>query len=510
MVGAVQGKETVLKEIQTAVRHMAVYGLGGILVKALGFFMLPFYTHYLSPADYGILEILELSISVFGLVLNMGLTPAFLRCYATAPDDAEKRRVVSTGCLFGFGTGVVFFLAGAGFVPAATRLLFGPSVPATYLLLSFASLILGYMANLPRTYLRALEASGTYTAVDTIYVLLLLALNVFFIAGLKLGVAGMLWSSLIAAGLQFAVLFPWALSRAGIGFQWPHLKKMLGLGLPLVFANLSLFVLNFSDRFFLQHLQSLDAVGVYAVGYKFGYMLNYLVVQPFFVMWQSRMFAIHAQPEHPKIFRQMFSMYAMGMIYVGLAMALFSAEVVGVMVEPKFLASRDVIPVVALAYVFYGLSYYAQLGMFLTDKTRNIGLIGIAAAAVNLALNYSLIVRYGMMGAAWATVLSFAFMAGVNYVFSQRALRMPLGLGRVGIGVVFAVGLYVLSQWLMPQRGGAAILSKLLLLTAFPVVAWKSGMLAPSAAATVTSAGAAAADAIGRTYRGWSRRAVNQ
>ena len=53
MVGAVQGKETVLKEIQTAVRHMAVYGIGGILVKALGFFMLPFYTHYLSPGDYG-------------------------------------------------------------------------------------------------------------------------------------------------------------------------------------------------------------------------------------------------------------------------------------------------------------------------------------------------------------------------------------------------------------------------------------------------------------------------
>ena len=54
------------------------------------------------------------------------------------------------------------------------------------------------------------------------------------------------------------------------------------------------------------------------------------------------------------------------------------------------------------------------------------------------------------------------------------------------------------------------ILSKLLFLAAFPVVAWKSGMLAPSAADTVTSACAATVDAIGRTYRGWSRRAFNQ
>ncbi len=87
---------------------------------------------------------------------------------------------------------------------------------------------------------------------------------------------------------------------------------------------------------------------------------------------------------------------------------------------------------------------------------------------------------------------------------------MPLGLGRVAMGGSFAVGLYALSQWLMPQGGGAAILSKLLFLAAFPVVAWKSGMLAPSAADTVTSACAATVDAIGRTYRGWSRRAFNQ
>jgi O-antigen/teichoic acid export membrane protein len=510
MVTATQERETILKEIGTAVRHMAVYGLGGILVKAVGFLMLPFYTRYLSPADYGLLEILDLSMSVFGLILSMGMIPAFLRCYAAADGEAEKRRVVSTGCTFGVVTGVLTFVAGVGLVRPVSLLLFGPTVPSTYVLLSFTTLVLTYMANLPRTYLRALEASGTYTVVDTVYVFLLLALNIFFIAVLQIGLVGMLWSSVIAGALQFVLLSAWALRKAGVGFHWPYLKRMLEFGVPLIFSNVALFVLNFSDRFFLQHLRSLDVVGVYAVGYKFGYMLNYLIVQPFFVMWQSRMYAIHAKPEHAKIFRQFFSMYSLGMIYVGLGMALFSPEVVRVMAVPKFAASQDVIPVVALAYIFYGLGYYAQLGMFLTDNTKRLGLIGVMAAAVNLGLNYVLIYRYGMMGAAWATVLSFAFMTGVSYLFSQRALRMPLGFGRVGMGMALAMGLYALCRFWVPEPGLAGIIVKLLVLVAFPVVVWKSGIMMPSAASTISSAGEAAIGFISRMYSGNTRGVMNQ
>jgi O-antigen/teichoic acid export membrane protein len=510
MTVAVQEQETVLKEIRTAVRHMAVYGLGGILVKLAGFLMLPFYTRYLSPADYGVLEILDLSMSVFGIVLSMGMIPAFLRCYATATGEAEKRRVVSTGCTFGVATGVLAFVTGVALVRPLNLLLFGPTVPARYLLLSFIALILTYMANLPRTYLRALEASGTYTVVDTAYVLLLLVLNVLFIVVLKIGLAGMLWSSVIAGALQFVLLSTWAFWKAGVRFHWPYLRRMLDFGLPLIFANVALFVLNFSDRFFLQHLRSLDVVGVYAVGYKFGYMLNFLLVQPFFVMWQSRMYVIHAQPEHPRIFRQIFSLYSLGMVFVWLAMSLFSSEVIGVIVQPKFAASQEVIPVVALAYIFYGLSYYAQLGMFLTDNTRRIGFIGILSAAVNLALNFVLISLYGMMGAAWATVWSFAFMAGVSYVFSQRSLRMPLGIGRAILGISLAIGLYLFCRWWFPVPGGSAILGKLVALAVFPVLVWKSGILTPEAATVVSSAGGAALGVMSRAYAGVARRAVSQ
>jgi O-antigen/teichoic acid export membrane protein len=149
MVTEVHGREGVFSEIRTAVRHAAVYGLGNVLAKAIGFLMLPFYTHYLVPADYGLLEILDLSFSLLGMVFYMGISPALLRSYAVARSPEEKKTLVSSAFLFMLATGVVIFAIGLGWVRPASNLLFGPKMPSYYLLLSFASFAVTYVTNLP-------------------------------------------------------------------------------------------------------------------------------------------------------------------------------------------------------------------------------------------------------------------------------------------------------------------------------------------------------------------------
>ena len=161
--------------------------------------------------------------------------------------------------------------------------------------------------------------------------------------------------------------------KVGIGLSLPALGEMVRFGLPLVFSNLGLFTLNFSDRFFLQHFHSVATVGVYAVGYKFGYMISFLLVQPFYGMWQVRMYAVHDRPDHPRIFGEMFMLYCLLLIYAALGLSLVSEWVVALMVDPRFAGSGVVIPVVALAYVFSGIGYYVQVGMFVAKRTSLVG-----------------------------------------------------------------------------------------------------------------------------------------
>lgn len=493
-----QQPKSILQEIQTSVRHMAAYGVGTVLVKVMGFLMIPFYTHYLNPQAYGTLEILDLSMSLVNLVVSMGLTPAFLRGYASAQTPEEKRQVVSTGCIFGAVTGLSLLLLGTLLFRPVSLSLFGSQVPPYYLLMSFGSLALNYMSNLPRNYLRALEAAGTYTTVETAAVGVQLVLNVIFIAGFKLGLAGVLWSGLVVGTLQFVLFSVWVFRRVGFGFSSRHLNGMLRFGFPLIFANSGLFVLNFSDRFFLQRFQSLEVVGIYALGYKFGYMLNYLIIQAFFVMWQGRMYAIHKQPDHRAIFRQIFALYSVGLIYAGLAMSLLSPETVAVVAERRFAASQDVIPVVLLAYIFYGLGYYLQLGMYLKEDTRAIGIIGMFSAAVNLIANYVLIRQFGMMGAAAATALSFAVLAAASYWKSQKVFPLELGVGRAAVTLTMAVVLFAACRWFYPYAFGVGLWAKAAILVLFPVMIWKLRILPPEAESTVRTALERAREKMGR------------
>lgn len=487
-------------EVKTAVRHSAVYGFGGVLAKALAFFMLPFYTHYLSPVDYGTLEILDLSMSLFGMLLNMGMAAALMRYYAAATSMEEKRKTVSTGFLFVLVVGMIVFFLGLTFVRPASRLMLGSEANANYLLLSFATLILSYILNLPRTYLRVLEKSRVLVVIDSVFSFASLALNILFIAVFKAGLAGILLSYLIVVIIQVVFLSVWTLRRVGIGFSGPQLRNMVGYGFPLILSNLAAFSVNFSDRFFLEHLRSLELVGIYAVGYKFGFMLNYLLVQPFSAMWEPRRYIIHAQPNHPEIFGQIFVFYSLVLTYAWLALALLSPEIVRMMVDRKFTGSQDVIPVVGLAYVFWGIGYLSQLGMLLTNRTKVVGAISAGTVVLNLGLNYFLILHYGMLGAAWATLASFIAIAVVSYHFSQKFLPLPLGFGRVSLGILVAVGLYLVSRWAGPDLVVVALLLKAGLLAAFPLLLWKARILSQSEIDTLGSTWSGATAGVARRF----------
>jgi O-antigen/teichoic acid export membrane protein len=242
-------------------------------------------------------------------------------------------------------------------------------------------------------------------------------------------------------------------------------------------SNMAIFALNFSDRFFLQHLRSLEMVGIYAIGYKFGFMINYLLVQPFTMMWQTRMYLVGDRSDHPAVFKRVFVSYSVLLIYGGLAVSVLSPEIITFMVDRRFAGSQNVIPLIALSYIFYGMSMYFQTGLLLTNRTRIIGLVGLAAAALNLVLNYFLILRFGIFGAAWTTVLSFAAIAVGNYWQSQRALRLRLGMGGIALALITSIGIYLLSRWWAPPSWEVGLAVKLLVLTALPLLAWKTGGL---------------------------------
>jgi O-antigen/teichoic acid export membrane protein len=492
-------RNDVTRHIGTALKHTFVYGFGGILAKVVAFALLPFYSHYLTPRDYGIVELLDLAMSVLGMFLSMGITAAFLRYYSAADSDEQKRRILGSTFLFAAGAGTIIFLGGLLLMGRATLLLFGSGVPPSYFLMSFSLFVLAYVATIPYTYLRAKEASVKLTTLDCAGVLAMLALNIYFIAGLHMSVFGVLLSQLMVGFGKFVFLIVWMRGAIRLWFDWSILRKMLTFGVPLIASNLTMFVLNFSDRFFLQRLQSLDQVGIYAMGYKFGFMLNFLLIQPFNMMWQARMYLVQREGNARGIFTQVFVLYSLTLIFASLGLALFSPEVIRWMVDAKYAAAAGIVAPVALSYVLLGFGYYFQSGMLLTSRTGLMGFVNGLAAIWNLALNYLLIDHFGMSGAAWATVLGFLAIATGNYWCSQRVLPMQFGLRRVLLALAVAAGLYLAPAALLAGASPVVvILAKVILLGLFPVALWALRLLSDDEIHTLRALGDKALNLVAR------------
>jgi O-antigen/teichoic acid export membrane protein len=410
------------------------------------------------------------------MFLQMGIGAGILRQYQSVSSPRSRQELLSSALFFTLIVGALLAASGLLLARPASAALLGPSVPWIYLYLSFVQLILGYVGTIPYSYLRAQQETRRLVTLDIVGTGLLLCLTIIALSVLKLSILGVLLSAPIANLVKIIVLTIWVRRDLSLIFNRARLRELLAFGAPLIVSNASFFVLNFSDRFFLQHFQSLEAVGLYSVAYKFGFMLNFLLIQPFNMMWQARMYIIHQRPDHERVFGHVLVLYSTVLVFAALGIALFSPDIMTVMVNSKYAASIPIVPLIAAGYVFLGLGEYFQMGMFLTARTGSMATMSSVVAALTLILNYVLIPRFGIFGAAWATVTGFVALAIGSYYCSQRVLSLKLGVRRVGLTLAIGLVMYLLSLKLGATGLMAGLAIKTALLFLLPALLWLTGV----------------------------------
>ena len=235
-------------ELKVILRHSSVFGLASVLGQFLSFILLPLYTRYLTPADYGALEILYFSSSLLTIIFGLGVNEGMSRFYFDREDPDWRRRVVSTTII---GMGSICVAAVALLLPfsglAARALLDSPAMAVHFRVL-FVSLAAQFMTSILLAYLRVRQRSGTVLFVSLAQLLVTIALNLLFIAGLGWGSLGMLAATLIAHGATAAIAVPAMLAQARAPFDRRLFREMVTYGLPLVPSSLGSYTARSEER----------------------------------------------------------------------------------------------------------------------------------------------------------------------------------------------------------------------------------------------------------------------
>ena len=455
-------------------QHSAIYSCVNILQKGVGFLMIPVYTHFLSRTEYGVLEILDLTVMIISMMTGMQLGGAIIRFYHRYETREERRSVLASG-LFGvtvFVLAVVVLLElSAG--PVSTFLL-GSSAYTRFLQIIFLAVALQTVATVPESLLLAQKRSAAFATITFLTFLSYLSFNILFVVGYEMGVMGMVLSTLITKCLNVSMLFAVTRREFSLRFSTEKFSEMLRYSLPLLPASLCMFVIHYSDRYFIREFISLEDLGTYSLGYKFGMIISILVAQPVFRIWNTQRFEIAKEPDAGWVFGRMFTYIMAAFLAVGLIIGTLIDEAVSLMAPPEYQGASVIALLVVFGYILFGCASFSQLGIFISYKTKYLFYIQFSVAILNVGLNLLLIPTFGIKGAAFSTVLTFFSLGLFSYLVSQRLVPVKYEYKRLATLLLLFAGIIFVSRFIdLPLL--ASLAAKLGLLALYPGLLYVGG-----------------------------------
>jgi O-antigen/teichoic acid export membrane protein len=257
--------------------------------------------------------------------------------------------------------------------------------------------------------------------------------------------------------------------RGWAGFDLDILKQVARYSLPIGVSSIAMLTVHYGDRFFLSRYVSLAEIGIYALAYKLGMMLNYLN-SPFQMFWRSQVYNIVDSHDGDQVFVKVFMYLEILFVTVAFGLALFAAPVIQLLSAPAFWGAAAFVPFLVAAYAFSGLEYHMQSALLIEAKTRKIMLSTLSGVVVCVSCYALAIPRFGVWGAVAATLLAFSTMFTVTFTLAQRQRRMPFSLAKIAILPACAVALVLLRSLAGPSTGIQGIAISALFFLALPAV----------------------------------------
>jgi O-antigen/teichoic acid export membrane protein len=455
-----------------------VYGLGGIVSRVLAVFLLPLYTRYLDTADLGAVGLIVALSAVLVTVLRLGISSAFFRFYFDSTDPAQRRLVVRTSFWFTIASATAGLAAGV--------LLAEPI--ADLLGLDDANLVragfVGVWAQMNYEQLtslfRAEERSTAFVAASLANIAVTIAATILLVVVWEQGALGVVVGNFTGTLVVYLALLAVHREQLGLQFSRPLLREMNRFGIPLVPAALALIAVNFSDRFFLVHLASLDEVGLYEIGVRIASAMV-LLLTAFRMAWPAFAYSIEDDAEAKRTYAYVLTYLVVLASWLALALGLLAPWLVRVLATPEFYDGARVVAPLAFGGMIYAAYIVMAIGVGRAKRTgMNWAITGLAAV-VNVALNLILIPPYGMIGAAAATIAAYAVMFAAMTWYAQHVFPTPYQWRRVALAAGAAVGLLLLGK----QVGGLAV--ALALVLAYPLVLLPLGFYLPAERARLSA-----------------------
>ena len=425
-------------KIRALSRDVTVYGLGDVAVSIVNFFLLGLYVKYLDVADYGVIGMLGSLEVAAKIAFRFGLDGAFMRLFYDRETAADRQRLASTIFFFLLALNGAVVTALMVAAPALSGVLLdGPQHTAALRLMLLNTFIIGF-TFIPFHVLRIEQRSVTFSLLTLARAVLTTLVRLVLVVTFGLGVTGLYLADVLVTIVIMAALARWFLPLVRLTFSRATLREALRFGLPRVPHAAAQQVMAIGDRLVLKLFVTLDSIGIYSTAVSFG-LVQKLFLSAFESAWAPFYYATVREGDAPRTFRTIttYGVAVLALLTAGLSAVgrpAMQAMTHGYLLapdDPQWRHVETVITWTAIGVFLQGFYLLTSIGLNITKRTEFYPAATITAAMVNIVLNFALIPRFGIVGAAWANGAGYGIQAVVGYFFSQRFYPIQYEWGRL-------------------------------------------------------------------------------
>ena len=370
--------------------------------KLIVFFLLPFYTAFLTTEEYAIIDIISITQQLIFPIVTLDITEAIIRF--GIEKNSNKKGILLIGIKYIVIGNVILSI---GCLSAITL-----SIGIKQYILYFLIFNIVISINtLLSSFLRTIDKVNLITISSTVNTLITTALNIYLIAYCKMGVDGY-YLSFIAGNIFSIVLMIFGCKKLDNTKKMTKIevnslaKKMIKYSLPLIPNALFWWINSSLDRFFLTSLCGLTYVGMYAAANKIPSILNTItsIVQQ---SWGLSLFREEDIKSKKEFFDNVYKFYNELLFIISLSIIAFTKIICSILLSKNFFNAWNCVPILVLGFYYNSISSFIGTEFTASKKTSLILITTIISGLTNILFNILLINNFECLGAAIATCISY-------------------------------------------------------------------------------------------------------
>ena len=400
-------------------KNSALYSITTLLQKSIAFVLLPLYTAFLTPEDYGTVNVVLAVSSFMAVLIMMALNGAATRFHYSNSEQSYRKLLWGTITTIvvanSIGWGALFFIL--------HRILVDPFIGDIdfypYAVLALANTVITPLYLLFQSYLQASQKALQYNLITFSNFVIHALLAILLIAYFRLGALGMLLANVGTSLLFFLYVLVVFVPKITIGFNRAITKASMKYSLPLLPHQISIWSAGSIDRLFLNDIKGEGATGLFSVAQQFGAVVGTIAysVNQAFVPWFFE--TIEKGKEGISKIQQMGNGMVLAYCLMAFVISFFAPEILSFMVSENFWEAWKIIPLISFAFVFHGL-YFFFINVLFLKNTGMVFWVTFSGMVVDVIANILLVPIWGYYGCGIACMMTYFTRSLFALILSRR------------------------------------------------------------------------------------------